>query len=102
MPHFYLGSNRNGDMKMRAMLPIALLCGGPFRMFYTPYPSFYLTYEAFRHMIDDLINGKRLRSQKRDYSQQMTPELIQAEYNRIMALSQDKFSTIGLTRGIES
>ena len=38
VPHFYVGTNRNGDLKLRSMVPVALLAGGPFRLFYVPVP----------------------------------------------------------------
>lgn len=101
IPHFYLGSNRNGDIKLRANYPIALLCGEPTRFFYTPYPSLFIKADTVKQIIYDLMHGKRLRSEKLDYTGQMTPELATAEYNRILALSDDKYSTVGLTRGIE-
>ncbi|MEP7293719.1 MAG: hypothetical protein ABI835_18165, partial [Chloroflexota bacterium] len=67
VPHFYLGTNRNGDLKLRALLPIALLCGGPFRLYYTPYPSLFLKRETLQAILEDLAFGKRLRSTKIDY-----------------------------------
>jgi hypothetical protein len=100
MPHFYLGANRNGDLKLRAVLPIALLCGGHFRMYYTPYPSLFITREILRAILEDLAFGKPLRSSKIDYSGQVTSELIQMEYQRVQALSTDPESTIGLVRQV--
>ncbi len=98
IPQFYLGSNRNGDMKLRAVLPIALLCGDPFRLFYTPYPSLFITRDTLQTILEDLAFGKPLRSTKTDYSGQMTSELVEAEYQRVLELSGDPFSTLGLVR----
>ena len=97
-PHFYLGTNRNGYMKLRSMLPISMLCGGPFRLFYTPYPSLFMTRETLRAMIEDLAFGKRQSTFETDYSGQVTSETLEAEYQRVMKLSSDPNSTVGLTR----
>lgn len=100
MPHFYLGTNRNGDLKLRAVLPIALLCGGAFRLYYTPYPSLYTTAEAMQGVLEDLAFGKAMRSFKADYAGQYTPELVEAEYQRVLDLTSDPLSTVGLTRKV--
>ena len=102
MPHFYLGNNRNGDLKLRAMLPIALACGSPMRLFYTPYPSMYITRETLQAMLEDLAFGKPLRSTQTDYSGQLTPELVARERDRVMKLRSDPLSTIGMIRSSES
>lgn len=98
IPHFYLGANRNGDVKLRAMLPIALTCGGRLRLFFTPYPSFFMTHEAFRRILEDVAFRKQLRSWKLDYTGRFSPELVEAEYERIRSLSADPGSTVGLSR----
>jgi hypothetical protein len=102
MPHFYLGTNRNGDIKLRAMLPISLICGGPFRLFYTPYPPLYITRQTFQAILEDLAFGKRLRSTTTDYSGSYTPELAEAEYQRILKLSADPASIVGLLRQVST
>jgi hypothetical protein len=98
VPHFYLGTNRNGDLKLRALLPFSLLAGGPFRLYYTPYPSFAMTRESLQVLLEDLAWGKGLRSSKTDYSGLVTAELLQAEYNRVQALAADPTSIVGLVR----
>jgi len=100
IPHFYLGASRNGDLKLRSMLPIALLCGDPFRLFYTPYPSLYITRDTLQAILEDLAFGKPLRSTNKDYSGQYTSELLDAEYQRVLDLKDDPSSTIGLMRHI--
>jgi hypothetical protein len=100
MPHFYLGSNRNGDLKLHAMLPISLLCGGAFRMYYTPYPTLFMTRETLQTILEDLAFGKPLRSTRTDYGGQLTPELAEAEYQRILELRADPAATVGLTRQV--
>ncbi len=99
VPHFYLGTNRNGDIKLRSLLPISLLCGGAFRLFFTPYPSLFITRNTLRTIIEDLAFPKStLRSFKLDYKDQYSPEVVEAEYQRVRELSNDPYSTIGLTR----
>jgi hypothetical protein len=100
MPHFYLASNRNGDLKLRAPMLLSLLCGGAFRMFYTPYPSLFTTREALQTILADLAFGKPLRSFKSDYGGQITQEMIDAERERVFALCADPLSTVGLTRTV--
>jgi hypothetical protein len=101
-PHFYLGTNRNGDLKLRAMLPIALLCGDPFRMFFVPYPSLFTTRETLQAILEDLAFGNPLRSTKADYSGQLTSELVEQEYQRILKLSADPTTTLGFVRKVQS
>ncbi len=101
VPHFYLGSNRNGDLKLRALLPIALLCGDPFRLYFTPYPSLFTTRDTLKTILEDLAFGEPLRSTKPDYGGQITSELLEAEYQRVQELSADPYSTVGLTRNIQ-
>lgn len=98
IPHFYLGSNRNGDMKLRSPMLLSLVCGGEFRVFYTPYPSLFTPRETIKTIISDIAFGAALRSFKPDYSGQITTEMIDAERERVFTLRDDPFSTMGLTR----
>ncbi len=99
MPHFYLGSNRNGDMKLRSLIPISLLCGGAFRIFFTPYPSLFLSRNTLKTILEDLaFPNPILRSFKTDYKDQYSAEIVEAEYQRVVQLSNDPNSTVGLTR----
>jgi hypothetical protein len=101
MPHFYLGSNRNGDIKLRAVLPAAFLCGSPSRFFYTPYPTLFISEDSFKAVIEDVAFGKqKLRSNQVDYDAKYTPELAEAEYQQFMALSRDPGAIIGFTRAV--
>lgn len=98
VPHFYVGTSKNGDLKLRSVLPIALLCGDPFRMFYMPYPSLFMTKATLKTIIEDIAFGATINSKKLDYSGQVTSEMLEAEYERVIALSSDPDSTVGLTR----
>ena len=98
MPQFYLGSNRNGDIKLRSMLPLAMVCGGPFRMFFTEYPSLFITRDILQAILENLAFGKPLRSTKIDYSGQVTSELLDMEYQRVLQLSADPNKILGMVR----
>lgn len=101
MPHFYLGNNMSGDLKWRAPMPLALSAGEYIRAYYTPYPLLFLTLEGFKGIIEDLAFGKRLHApQAYDYAGLYTPEVIQAEYERILTLTANPESILGLVRKI--
>ncbi len=102
IPHFYLGTNRNGVLKLRSVLPVALLCGGPFRLFYTPYPSLLLTRDVLRAMLEDLAFGKPVQSSQIDYREQYASETLEAEYARVQELVADPVSAVGFVRRMES
>lgn len=98
VPHFYIGTNRNGDVKLRAPLSLSLLCGGAFRTFYTPYPTLFLTRQTLEVILDDLATGGGLRAFQKDYQGLYTRELFDAEQARVFALRDDPYSTLGLLR----
>lgn len=100
MPHFYLGTNKSGDLKWRSPMPLALSGGDYLRMFYTPYPTLFMKRDAMRAMLEELAFKDRFYSAKTDYSGQYTPELIQAEYERVVALSDDPSSILGFARRV--
>lgn len=102
VPHFYLGTNRNGDLKLRAPMSLSMLCGGGFRVFFTPYPTLFLTIDALRTIIEDLMSGGGLRSFRKDYEGQYTEELLRRERDRVFALRDDPRSTVGLLRRIDA
>lgn len=102
IPHFYLGSNRNGDMKLRSLLPIVFGCGKSLRLFYTPYPSLFITRQAFQAVVEDVAFGKPiLSSSQKDYNNRYTPELAEDEYQRFLEQSQDAEAIVGLTRSVK-
>jgi hypothetical protein len=100
MPHFYLGTNKSGDLKWRSPMPIFLSGGEYMRMFYTPYPTLFITPETMQAILEDLAFGKRLYSVKTDYKGRYTSELAQQEYERIEMLSRDPETTIGFSRKV--
>ena len=101
-PHFYIGTNRNGDLKLRSMIPIALLAGGSFRLFYLPYPSLLMTRRVLLTILDDLAFGGPSPSKGYDYSDQYLSEQAQAEYQRIIELVADTRAVVGLKREVKS
>jgi hypothetical protein len=103
MPHFYLGTNRNGDLKLRSSLPIGLGYSGSFRMFFVPYPSLNMKEESLRAILEDLAFGSAdLRSHDIDYAAVYTRELADAEYKRVLDLSANVESVLGLFRHVEN
>ena len=100
MPHFYLGTNKSGDLKWRSPLPLALSGGDYLRMFYTPYPSLFTTRETMQAILENLAFKDRFYSPKTDYSGQYTTDLVQAEYDRVMDLSANPETTLGLSRKV--
>jgi hypothetical protein len=100
MPHFYLGTNKSGDLKWRSPMPLALSGGDYLRMFYTPYPSLFITQETMQAILEDLAFKDRFYSAKTDYSGQYTTDLVQAEYDRVMELSANPATTVGLSRKV--
>jgi hypothetical protein len=100
MPHFYLGTNKSGDLKWRSPMPLALSGGDYLRMFYTPYPTLFMRPESMQAMLEDLAFKDRFFSDKTDYSGKYSPELAQAEYERVMQLSADPNNILGLSRRV--
>lgn len=100
MPHFYLGTNKGGDLKLRSPLGIGLTAGEYLRLYYTPYPSLFITRETLKAIIEDLAFNERFHSTNTDYKGQYTPELAQKEYDRIMALCANPNSVLGFTRRV--
>lgn len=101
MPHFYLGTNKSGDLKWRSPMPLALSGGDYLRMFFTPYPTLFITQESLQALLEDLAFNKRFFSDKTDYSGKYSPELVQAEYDRVMELSSSPEHVLGLARRVE-
>jgi len=98
VPHFYIGTNRNGDVKLRSMVPISLIAGGPFRLFYLPYPSLMMTRQVLATILEDLAFGSASQSKAYDYAARYTSGQVQAEYQRVMDLVSDPRSIVGLKR----
>jgi hypothetical protein len=100
MPHFYLGTNKSGDLKWRSPMPLSLSGGDYIRMFYTPYPTLFINRETLTVILEDLAFNKRFFSDKTDYKGQYTRELAQKEYQRVLALRDDPANVLGLSRRI--
>jgi hypothetical protein len=98
MPHFYLGTNKSGDLKWRSPMPLSLSGGDYIRLFYTPYPTLFITRDTLQVILEDLAFKKRFFSDKTDYAGQYTRELVQAEYERVMALRDDPSIVLGVSR----
>jgi hypothetical protein len=100
MPHFYLGTNKSGDLKWRSPMPLALSGGDYLRMFFTPYPTLFLTAEIMQTILEDLAFNERFFSDKTDYKGKYTRALAQAEYERVMNLRKDPNAVLGLSRHV--
>lgn len=86
-PSFYVGQSRNGDMKSLAFLPMSLDTTGRMRMYFTQYPSFYLTYDAVQKILYDLVNT-RLRANSYDYRDEMTLEMANEMHERFSKMAE--------------
>jgi hypothetical protein len=102
MPHFYLGTNKSGDLKWRSPMPLSLSGGDYIRLFYTPYPTLFITRETLKVILEDLAFKKRFFSDKTDYTGKYTRELAQAEYERVMALRDNPANVLGLSRSVST
>ena len=100
MPHFYLGTNKSGDLKWRSPMPIALTGGEYMRMFYTPYPTLFITRDTMKAILTDLAFEERFHSLKTDYSGRYDHDLVQAEYERVTELSSRPETTLGFSRKV--
>jgi hypothetical protein len=100
MPHFYLGTNKSGDLKWRSPMPISLTGGEHMRMFYTPYPTLFITHETMQAILEDLAFKERFHSLKEDYRGRYTSDMAQAEYQRVVELSANPKTTLGFSRRI--
>ena len=99
-PHFYLGTNKSGDLKVRSPLMVALTAGEYLRLYYTPYPSFFVTQDAMQAILEDVAFNERFHADNTDYRGQFTPELAQEEYDRVIKLSSDPNAILGYARRI--
>lgn len=102
MPHFYLGTNKSGDLKWRSPMPLTLSGGDYLRMFFTPYPTLFMTPAIMETILEDLAFKDRFFSDKTDYKGKYTRELVQAEYERVMRLRDDPNAVLGLSRRVET
>ena len=98
-PHFYLGSNRNGDLKLRSILPISLLMRQRLSLLLYPLSHLVHSRESMQAMLEDLAFGQaKLRSFEKDYRGKYTPALAEAEYERFRALAADPNTILGMSR----
>jgi hypothetical protein len=100
MPHFYLGTNKSGDLKLRAPMPLSLLGGEFLRLYYTPYPTLFLKTDTLQAILSDLAFNDRFFSDKVDYAGKYTQELVQAEYERVEQLASNPEVVLGYSRRV--
>jgi hypothetical protein len=102
LPHFCVGTNRQGAIKLRPVVPGALLNGGATRFFYTPYPSGLMSRETMQRIIEDVAWGKTINAKQIDLSGEYTSAMAQAEYERIQRLLNDPGSVAGMLRHMDN
>jgi hypothetical protein len=102
MPHFYLGTNKSGDLKLRAPMPLAMLGGEFLRLYYTPYPTLFLKRETLKAILNDLAFNDRFFSDQTDYAGKYTQELVQAEYERVEQLASNPDVVLGYSRKVRA
>jgi len=100
MPHFYLGCSYSGDFKWRSPMPIQLSGGEGLRLLYTPYPTLFTTQPAMRSIVGEVAFKERWHSAKTDYSGRYSSDLVQAEYDRVIKLSNDPTTVQGRVRKV--
>jgi hypothetical protein len=100
MPHFYLGTNKSGDLKWRSPMPMTLSGGDYLRSYYTPYPTLFITPAVMQAILEDLAFKERFFSDQTDYKGKFTRELAQAEYERVMTLRDDVSAVLGFSRAV--
>jgi hypothetical protein len=97
-PDLYIGSARNGDIKLRAMLPFALAAGGEMRFYYLPYPSLLMPREALKTILEDLQQGIADRAPTAfDYTDVLSEEAIVQKRAMVQA-SIERNEILGLRR----
>jgi hypothetical protein len=97
-PHFYIGNNRKGTLKLRTIFPAAFANARAMKMYFTPYPTTFLRERELRAIIQDVAFGSSQRTtQQFDYSAQYTASQAQAEYERFVHLRDDLGSIVGFS-----
>jgi len=98
MPRFYVGSNKGGDLKWRVPLSMLLSGGEWLRLFYTPYPTLFMSEAVLRRIVEEVAFRERFHSNRVDYEGRLTNDVVRAEYERAVRLGLDPDSTVGLVR----
>lgn len=83
-PQAYIGASLNGEMKLNTSLPLALGLAYGFRLFFTEYPTFNITTEYLREIIDDV---KASFSKKPVEQYNMSPQEAAERFAEIKQLS---------------
>jgi hypothetical protein len=99
IPHLYIGSARNGDLKLRAMLPFALAFGTETRFYFLPYPSIMMNRAALKTILHDLAAGIQDRATGQfDYEDVLNEEAIQQKRIEFESRMADTSQILGLAR----
>lgn len=100
VPHFYVGTNRQGAIKLRMVMPPALMNGSPTRFFYTSYPNGLISRETMQRIIEDVAWGKTINAKQMDLTGEYTGAMAQAEYERVQRLLDDPGAITGMLRDL--
>ena len=84
-PLAYIGTSINGDMKITSAMPLALGLEYGFRLFYLPYPSFFITRELFRKIITEL---KYIDQQKPMIQYDINKQVANRSYKDMLKLQE--------------
>lgn len=97
-PHLYIGTNRNRDLKLRIHWPLSLDMTEGTRLYFTPYPSFFMTQDGMASVLEDVLSTKTFRSANTDYRGMISRQQAQGMYERFTRLASDKSNITGLVK----
>ena len=96
-PNLYIGSNRRGELSLSSRLPIAIGVEHDFRLFYVPFPTFFMTQHHFDAIINDL-GVVDLADETIDYSNQLTSLDVKKNYELFKKQASDTSQIAGLRK----
>lgn len=101
MPDLYISSNTNGDFTINSRLPLTLGLNYHFRLFYVPFPTFFMTQDHFNTIMLDMEAKLIYNSYAIDYGGQISQDTAKRgyEYYKAMAKSGENISGL-FTRSI--
>lgn len=98
-PDIYIGSAKNGDLKIRSMFPMALGAGEDTRFYFLEYPSVLITKEHLRLIMEDARQAEYMKTY--DYEDVMNEEKLNELKNRYQKMMEDN-SILGITFNYEA
>lgn len=86
MPDIYIGNNRDGDLPLSTRLPIVIGAQHHLRLFFLPFPSFFITKNHFQLILSDL-SKKDATDNNLDYRNQVTRSQLNNDYEKFKRLA---------------